>query len=68
MVRKQWTNPPETKYFGSDMYDLLDGPSADGSFPTKAAADKHAAEWRAYPKDAKARVLKIKNKYWVYGN
>jgi hypothetical protein len=61
-------HPPETKHFpvgdGIEQFDLLE----EDGFTTKTAADKRANEWRAYPKDARARVVKIKDRYYVYGN
>jgi hypothetical protein len=69
-VHKQW-QPPEYKELTVgdhlETFDLIGGNPENG-FSTKSAADKLAAEWRTYPKDAKARVFKIKDRWWVYGN
>lgn len=63
---RNWS-PPETKYFpvAGGMIEQFELREEDG-FSTKAAADKYANEWRAYPKGSHARVLKIKGRYYTY--
>jgi|WetSurMetagenome_2_1015567.scaffolds.fasta_scaffold02632_5 hypothetical protein len=67
-IKRVWSHPPDTKYFpvggGIEQFDLLD----ESGFVSKSGAEKFANEWRAYPKDARARIVKVKNKYYVYGN
>ena len=59
---------PATKRIDNDEFELLGG-NPDNGFATKAQADKLAADWKAYPADGKARVLKLQDDRWyVYGN
>jgi len=65
--KKEW-QPPAHKQFPVkdwiEQFDLLDHP-CDG---TKKSAEQVAEAWRKYPTDARARIIKIKGKYYVYGN
>jgi hypothetical protein len=65
--KPQW-EAPEMKRIDNDDFELIPANPENG-FATKAQADKAAAEWKAYPADGKARVLKLQDdKWYVYGN
>ena len=62
-----WEAPEMKRIDNEDMERL--GGNPENGFATKAQADKLAAEWKAYPADGKARVLKLHDGRWyVYGN
>lgn len=66
-IRGLWY-PPAVKYFnvggGIEEFELRN----EEGFRTKKEAQLFAAEWKTYPEDARARVLKIKDRYYVYVN
>lgn len=55
--------PAETRYFGGEVFELYDHPKvSEGA--TKRVAQSVAKELRKYGN--RARVVKSKNKWWVY--
>jgi hypothetical protein len=58
--------PAETRYFNAEQFELLGG-NPDTGFASKEKAEKLAAEWKVYPKGGKTRIVKFRDRYWVYG-
>lgn len=64
---------PEWKYYDGEAFELLQGYLESGSGPeggyaTKAQAQKNAKGWREGSDDSKARMVKIGDYYYIYGN
>lgn len=63
---------PEMKYYDGEPFELLQGyleygSGPEGGYATKAQAQKNAKNWRESA-DSKARMVKIGDYYYIYGN
>lgn len=65
--RPHMGRPSQERYFNGELFDLLNGAYAgmpDGC-KTRNAAETMAAQWKK--PSGKARIVKWRDRYWVYG-